>query len=92
MMCAGVYFGLFGHVWYSFLDRRFPGRKSGSVVKKLLSEMAMGPPLVSGVFFVIGKLKGMTIEKSWHDLKANFVLICVVSHVTNGTISFATIL
>jgi len=79
MMCTGIYFGLFGHVWYSFLDRRFPGHEKSFVFKKLMSEMAMGPPLISGVFFIIGKLKGMSIEKSWNDLKASFVLVCVVS-------------
>ena len=79
MMFAGIYFGLFGHIWYTFLDKRFPGRNSKSVSKKLLSEMAMGPPLISGLFLIIGKLKGMTFENSWTDLKSNFALICAVS-------------
>lgn len=80
MICAGIYFGLFGHFWYSFLDRRFPGPQKASVLKKLLSEMAIGPPLVSGLFFLMGKLKGMSAQKSFNELKTNLVLICVVSH------------
>lgn len=79
MMFAGVYFGLFGHTWYSFLERRFPGRNKSPVIKKLLAEMAIGPPLVSGLFFVMGKLRGRSVEKSWQDLKSSFVLLCFVS-------------
>ena len=80
MMFAGIYFGVFGHVWYTFLDKRFPGPNIKSVSKKLLAEVAMGPPLISGLFLIIGKLKGMSLENSWIDLKSNFALICAVSH------------
>lgn len=82
MMFAGIYFGVFGHMWYTFLDKRFPGRHSRSVAKKLLSECAMGPPLISGLFLIIGKLKGMSFDNSWTDLKENFPLLCAVSHNT----------
>ncbi|CAG2162369.1 unnamed protein product [Oppiella nova] len=76
MSFAGIYFGIFGHFWYGFLDRRFPGSQRRAVLKKLAAEMAMGPPLVSGLFLIVSKLKAMSFENSWNDLKTNFVLIC----------------
>lgn len=79
MMSAGIYFGLFGHMWYSFLDKRFPGKHKLAVTKKLMAEVAMGPPLVSGVFLLISRLKGIDFDKSFSDLKSNFALICAVS-------------
>ncbi|CAG2105468.1 unnamed protein product [Medioppia subpectinata] len=78
MSFAGIYFGLFGHFWYKFLDKRFPGSHRRAVLKKLLSEMAMGPPLVSGLFLIVSKLKDKSFEECLNDLKTNFVLICSV--------------
>lgn len=75
---AGVYFGSFGHFWYKFLDRKFPGIQSNQIMKKLSCEMAMGPPLVCGAFFVVGKIKGKSWDEIFHDLKLNFFIICLV--------------
>ena len=35
MMLAGVYFSMFGHYWYSLLDRRFPPKSPSAVRKKV---------------------------------------------------------
>ncbi|XP_054165948.1 mpv17-like protein 2 [Oppia nitens] len=78
MSFAGLYFGVFGHFWYGFLDKRFPGANPSQVLKKLMAEMAMGPPLVSGLFLIISKFKGKSLTDSWTDLKSQFVLICTV--------------
>lgn len=79
MMAAGVYFSLFGHYWYSWLDKRFPPKSPHSVKKKLLAEIAMGPPFVSSVFFIVGSLKGHNLKQSWEYMKYNFAVICGVS-------------
>lgn len=78
MMLAGVYFSAFGHFWYSFLDRRFPPKSPSAVRKKLIAEIAMGPPLVSSVFFIVGSLKGHSLPQSWEYIKSNFPVICGV--------------
>lgn len=79
MLIAGTYFGYAGHLWYTFLDRKFPGIKSKAVYKKLLSEMAIGPPFAATIFFIVGKLEGKPLKNSWNDLKSNFVYLCLVS-------------
>ncbi|KAF7494166.1 Mpv17-like protein 2 [Sarcoptes scabiei] len=78
MMFAGVYFSLFGHWWYSFLDRKFPPNQKRSVKKKLLAESAMGPFLVSSVFILFGRINGNGFEKMLSNIKSNFTLICLV--------------
>lgn len=78
MMFAGVYFSLFGHWWYSFLDRKFPSNQKRSVKKKLLAESAMGPFLVSSVFILFGRINGNGFEKMLSNIKSNFTLICLV--------------
>ncbi|KAI2810120.1 hypothetical protein BLOT_001276, partial [Blomia tropicalis] len=78
MMMAGVYFSLFGHYWYTYLDRKFPSYVKNSVKKKLLAEIMAGPTIVAGVFFVIGKLKGQSFNQCMEYMKSNFAIICAV--------------
>lgn len=79
MALAGVYFAVFGHYWFSFLDRKFPPRTSGAVMKKVLCEAFMGPVLVSNSFFVVGAAVGQSWETSWRYLKSNWMAIVSVS-------------
>ncbi len=42
MLATGTYFGLVGHAWYTFLDRKFPGPTRKVVSKKLICEGIVG--------------------------------------------------
>ena len=64
--------GLAGHYWYAFLDKRFAGHGLMSIRKKLLCEMAVGPPFGASLFFVSGALEGKPIVKTIDELKKNF--------------------
>lgn len=76
MMGGGLVFGPLGHVWYSFLDRRFPGAKTLTVAKKLGCEMAIGPPLILVIFLSVGLLEGKEPMKSFNEFKDNIITIC----------------
>lgn len=78
-MIAGSAFGVLGHVWYTFLDSRFPGQAVKTVMKKLLLEMAVGPPVFCGFFLGIGYLEGKPVKDSFQEFKKNFLIICIVS-------------
>ncbi|XP_023232633.1 mpv17-like protein 2 [Centruroides sculpturatus] len=79
MMGGGLVFGPLGHLWYSFLDRRFPGAKTSTVAKKLGCEMAIGPPLILVIFLSVGLLEGKPPKKSFNEFKDNIITICFVS-------------
>lgn len=78
-MYAGAYFSIFGHYWFSFLDKRFPPHTAHAVRKKVLAEVAMGPALVSSSFFIVGSVKGHSLQQSWQYMKSNLPVICSVS-------------
>lgn len=78
-MISGSVFGVAAHYWYRFLDRRFPGKTWKPVGKKLLLEMAIGPPIICGFFLAIGYLEGKSPQTSLEEFKKNFLIICAVS-------------
>ncbi|KFM57275.1 Mpv17-like protein 2, partial [Stegodyphus mimosarum] len=78
MMFAGSAFGILGHYWYKFLDFKFPGASAKAVGKKILSEMAIGPPLFLGFFISIGLLEGKSVVQSFQQFKKNFFLILAI--------------
>lgn len=78
MSFAGIYFSMFGHWWYSLLDRKFPMHSRNAVRNKVGAEALSGPLLVSSVFFLVGTLRGHSLEASWNNMKANFTTICGV--------------
>lgn len=81
MAAAGVYFSLFGHWWYTFLDRKFPPKARNAVRNKIFAEMVMGPILVTSVFGLMGTLRGHSVATMWRNVVSNFVIICNVSVV-----------
>lgn len=82
-MVAGSAFGVLGHFWYTFLDSKFPGKAVKTVLKKLLLEMAVGPPIFGGFFLGIGYLEGKPVKDSLEEFKKNFWIICAVSNFTH---------
>ncbi|PRD21761.1 UNVERIFIED_CONTAM: PXMP2/4 family protein 4 [Trichonephila clavipes] len=80
MMVSGSIFGVAGHYWYQFLDRKFPGTTVRHVAKKLLLEMAIGPPVFFGFFLAIGYLEGKPVKSSVEEFKKNALVICAVSN------------
>lgn len=79
MIVGGIYFGVGGHFWYGFLDRRFPGKDRSMIVQKLVREMAFGPPYVSGCFLIVNSLENKTFKESWSNLMHNLKYILTVS-------------
>ncbi|GIY06935.1 mpv17-like protein 2 [Caerostris darwini] len=75
MMISGSIFGVGGHYWYRFLDTKFPGTTVKHVGKKLLLEMAIGPPVFLGFFITIGYLEGKPIQESFKEFKKNILVI-----------------
>lgn len=78
MLGGGVFFGIAGHYWYTFLDKRFPGKSRSAVLKKLGCEIPAGPPLCLAFFVVVGALQGKPVASSWLQFKENVVWLCVV--------------
>lgn len=78
MGLAGVYFGALGHYWYKFLDGKFPGPKRINILKKLLCEMAIGPPFAATAFVFVGRLENKKYQQIWTDLKNNMIFLCIV--------------
>lgn len=85
MAYVGVYFGVCGHVWYTFLDKRFPPKMPKAVLKKILAEAIVGPFYVSTIFFLMGKLQHHTAAQSWQNLQNNLVALFAVSILEGNT-------
>ncbi|XP_049537564.1 mpv17-like protein 2 [Anopheles darlingi] len=65
MSISGMTVGVFCHNWYNFMDRRFPGRALGLVLKKVLIDQTVASPIVIFLFFAtLGVLK----RSSWDDM------------------------
>uniref|UniRef100_A0A0C9SBE8 Putative conserved plasma membrane protein n=1 Tax=Amblyomma americanum TaxID=6943 RepID=A0A0C9SBE8_AMBAM len=77
MLIVGGTFGVCGHKWYSFLDRKFPGNTFGMVGRKLLCEFAICPPLAFVLFVGVGALNSKPFKQSVSEFKKNIVLFCV---------------
>ena len=80
-MFAGLYFSIFGHYWLTYLDRRFPPHSRNAIRNKVLAEVGMGPLLVSSTFYLVGSLKGQSLDQCWKYMKSNFSVICLVNFV-----------
>lgn len=72
---AGSFMGYFGHFWYGYLDKSFPGRSSSAVIRKLLFEMVIGPPFAASMFLLVGTLEGKSLSKIWADTKDSLVYL-----------------
>uniref|UniRef100_A0A131YXD2 Protein Mpv17 n=1 Tax=Rhipicephalus appendiculatus TaxID=34631 RepID=A0A131YXD2_RHIAP len=77
MLIVGGTFGVCGHKWYSFLDRKFPGNTLGMVARKLLCEFAICPPLAFALFVGVGALNSKPFQQSVTEFKKNIVLFCI---------------
>ncbi|KAM7286845.1 mpv17-like protein 2 [Ixodes scapularis] len=77
MFIVGASFGVCGHKWYSFLDRKFPGHSLRMVGKKLLCEAAICPPLAFILFIGVGMLNSKPFRQSLVEFKHNILLFCM---------------
>ena len=70
--------GIFGHFWYAFLDRKFPGYTLKAVRNKLFGEMACGPPFAASMFLIVGTLEKKSFERIFQETKTNFpyLILC----------------
>lgn len=77
MLIIGASFGLCGHKWYEFLDRRFPGRAVPMIARKLLCEFALCLPLAFALFVGMGMLNHKPFAQSVREFKNNIYLFCI---------------
>lgn len=54
MFAIGFALGPMTHVWYGYLDRLFPGKTRGHIVRKILLDQMFGAPTFSFTF-IVGK-------------------------------------
>lgn len=78
MARTGVCLGLVGHYWYKLLDHRWPGTSGRTLIKKLLLEMAAGPPFALLTFICLGMFEKKPLNISLANFKDNFAMICLV--------------
>lgn len=80
MIIVGGTFGVGGHKWYSFLDRKFPGKALGMVGRKLFCEAIICPPLAFVLFIGVGMLNSKPLAQSVYEFKNNILLFCMVGN------------
>ena len=51
LLAGGVPTGIWAHVWYGYLDRRFPGTSAGTILKKVLADQTIFTPIFYLTFF-----------------------------------------
>ncbi|XP_054166051.1 mpv17-like protein 2 [Oppia nitens] len=76
MSFGGLYFGIFGHFWYLFLDRRFPPAIRHSLRNKLLCEAAVGPPFAATLFYLVGTVEQKSPRHVTDQLRSSLPLLC----------------
>ncbi|XP_028969185.1 mpv17-like protein 2 [Galendromus occidentalis] len=77
MAIMGTGFGIMGHHWYKFLDKRFPGKSLQMVRNKLLCECAATPAFAGYTFIAFGKLQGKSMTECGRDFREKIKFICV---------------
>lgn len=77
MLVGGTVVGSLGHAWYTFLDKKFPGRSRSMIVKKLACEVAAGPPFGVIIFTTVGVVEGKSIKECLEGFKNNIFLFCL---------------
>ncbi|XP_054156535.1 mpv17-like protein 2 [Oppia nitens] len=80
MAGCGIYFGVLGHYWYRFLDRRFPIGKPLAIRNKLLCEAALSPPFAGSLFLVAGAASGQSWPEIKGQIRDNAGYICLVDY------------
>ena len=72
MAFMGGLIGLFGHAWYTALDKHFPGTTLKIITKKILLDQLIFSPLYMYPFF-IGKLILIdNLYRQWLDINIEF--------------------
>lgn len=75
----GLGMGPLLHVWYKFLDRRFPVVSAISVARKVLLDQAIASPTLIVYFFIgTGFLEGRSFDHSFQELKRKFLAVYLV--------------
>ncbi|RWS24032.1 coiled-coil domain-containing protein 58-like protein [Leptotrombidium deliense] len=78
MAVGGFGFGLMGHFWYKFLDRKLPGNAKMTIAKKIGCELMLSPLFFLEAFFIVGLFEGRTPKECIVNFKNNFPLVFAV--------------
>ncbi|XP_065080888.1 mpv17-like protein 2 [Ochlerotatus camptorhynchus] len=74
MSISGMTVGIFCHNWYNFMDRRFPGRTLGIVLKKVLIDQTVASPIVIFLFFAtLSVLRKASLDETIQEMKDKFI-------------------
>lgn len=70
MCTTGLAIGPCCHFWYQFLDRTFPGKALGVVMKKIVLDQIIFSPINISIFLLtLGYLEGSSIKTVGKELK-----------------------
>ncbi|CAD5112321.1 DgyrCDS1546 [Dimorphilus gyrociliatus] len=76
MMILGGINGPLNHYWYTNLDKFFPGRNLGPIVKKIIMDETIGSVMFTSIFFIgAGLLAGHTLNDAVDELKSKFITV-----------------
>lgn len=78
MTTGGIFYGATGHYFYSYIDRRFPGRSMSVIFKKIAADAVVSPPIAICGTFIVSKTEGKSLNRIYNDLKDNFLFLITV--------------
>jgi hypothetical protein len=77
---TGIIIGPLNHVWYSFLDKKFPMKTFNAICKKVLLDQLIGATFFTFLFIVITcLLDGFSIKEALKEFVDKFPFIYLVS-------------
>lgn len=78
MMGVGFCLGPFQHLFYKFIDEKYPSRNLKSVIKKVIIDQSVCSPVFIAVFFISSALIENEINSCLVELKKKFWKIYLV--------------
>lgn len=78
-MSSGILTGPFGHYWYLFLDKKYPGRSFRSISRKCFFDQLIAAPLFTIlVITFIHTIDGKHLRQIANIFKEKFLIIYAV--------------
>lgn len=72
----GAIFGPMNHVWYTSLDKFFPGKSFSIIVKKIIADQVIASPIFTFTFFMgLGAMEGNKASDNFTEFKNKFLKV-----------------